>query len=336
MVKLLGIVALVWLVLFTFRVISIGGIDPTYRDEGSQLLEPLRNRLAQNLDQNIPYPQSAILAGILLGVDKNLPFTLKNNLKTTSTIHMIVVSGQNLSILAGFLVSLVGLLGRKKTLIFSLGLIIFYSILTGLEVPVVRAAIMVTLAYLAQILGKENLSSWILFLTGGMMLLFNPNWLLSISFQLSFLATFGVVVVAPILIKHLNKAPKILREDLGVTVAAQVLVLPVIAYNFGQLSLFGILANLLILWSIPLVMVSGFLALGLGLVDSLLGQLAGLIPSMLLTYFIYIVEFFAKLPGASLSLRESTLVLWVGYYLIIGAGVWMLSKSQSSKLKMQN
>lgn len=322
----LVIVFAVWLIVFTLRVTQIGGIDPTYRDEGSQALQNLRDSWAQTLDNNLPYPQSAILAGILLGVDKSLPLSLKNDLKATSTIHMIVVSGQNLSILAGILISMAGFIGRKRALILSLGLIIFYSVLTGLEVPVVRAAIMVTLAYLAQMFGKENLSSWILFLTAGTMLIFNPNWLLSISFQLSFLATFGVIVVAPILIKRLGKVPRVLREDLGVTVAAQAMVLPVIAYNFGQLSLFGIVANLLILWSIPFVMVSGFLALGLGIFDSLLGTLVGLVPAILLTYFIYIVEFFAKLPGASIKLGESTIMLWAGYYLIIGAGIWMLRR----------
>ena len=158
------------------------------------------------------------------------------------------------------------------------------------------------------------------------MLLYNPNWLLSISFQLSFLATFGVIVVAPILVKHLERVPKVLREDLGVTVAAQAMVLPVIAYNFGQLSLFGIVANLLILWTIPLVMISGFAALGLGLVSSVLGTLAGLLPTILLTYFIYLVEFFAKLPGASVAVGESGIVMWAGYYLLVGGGVWMLSK----------
>jgi len=327
-VKILGLALVVWIILFTLRVISIGGIDPTYRDEGSQVLEPLRIGLAEQLDRSLPYPQSAILAGIVLGIDKNLPLNLKNDLKATSTIHMIVVSGQNLSILAGILISFVGFLGRKKTLIISLGLIIFYSVLTGLEVPVVRAAIMVTLAFLAQILGRDKLSSWILFLTGGMMLIFNPNWLLSISFQLSFLATFGVIIVAPLLIKHLTKVPGILREDLGVTVAAQAMVLPVIAYNFGQLSLFGIVANLLILWSIPIVMVSGFITLAFGFIDSFFGQLAGLVPSVLLTYFIYIVEFFAGLPGASFNLGETPLFMWVGYYLIVGSGIWILKRNE--------
>ena len=332
-IRLIFITA-VWLVVFAARIIQFGGVDPTYRDEGSQALQPLRDSLAQTLDNNLPYPQSAILAGILLGVDKNLPVALKNDLKATSTIHMIVVSGQNLSIVAGFLIGLAGFLGRKKALILSLGLIAFYSILTGFEVPVVRAAIMVSLAYLAQILGRENLSSWrALVFAAALMLAFNPLLLLhDTGFQLSFLATFGVIAVAPIIVKRLSKVPSILREDLGVTIAAQVMVLPVIVYNFGQLSLFGIVANLLILWSIPLVMVSGFLVLALGLIDNLLGTLAGLIPSILLTYFIYIVEFFAKLPGASLQVGESGIVMWVGYYFLIGAVIWVLSRNQGDKL----
>lgn len=322
------IILTVWLVVFAFRVISLGGLDPTYRDEKVGLFAPLRENLAQIIDQSLPFPQNTLLAGIILGADK-IPMFLKNDLKTTSTIHIAVVSGQNLSLLSGLILNLAAFLGRKKTVTLIVIVILFYSLLTGLEVPVLRAALMVGLAYLAQLLGKENAGSWVLFLVAGGMLIFNPNWLLSISFQLSFLATFGVIVVAPILLERLKAVPNILRQDLGVTLAAQVMVLPIIAYNFGQISLVGILVNSLILWVIPIVMAAGFGVLIAGVISTLLGQIIGLVPGVLLTYIIYLVEFFAKLPGASFKIGETGVWMWAGYYLLIGAGVWILKVRQT-------
>lgn len=329
MYKLLIISIIVWTLLFTLRVVQIGGIDPTYREEGSTLLLPLRQHLSETISQLMPKPESALLAGILLGSQEDLSFSFKKELKATSVIHIVVVSGQNLTILAGFLMSLVAFLGRRKTIILTLAVIAFYSILTGLGVPVIRAAIMVTLAYLAQALGKEGIGWWVLLFTAGAMLLVNPNWLFNISFQLSFLATFGVVVVAPIFIKSLKVVPRVLREDLAVTLAAQLLVIPVIAYNFQQLSLIGIVVNSLILWIVPIVMVGGLVSLGIGLVSIVAGQITGLIPSVLLTYFVYIVDLFAKAPGAGIKLGETGIILWAGYYLILGAGVWGMSKGNS-------
>lgn len=315
-----------WLIIFTLRVISLGGIDPTYQDPGVDLFRGLRENLTQILDQSLPYPQNALLSGILLGTQRDLPFYLKNELKITSTIHIVVVSGQNLSLLAGFVMSLAAFLGRKKTVFLTLFVIVFYSLLTGLGVPVLRAALMAGFAYLAQILGKERSGGWVLFLTAGLMLLYNPNWLLSISFQLSFLATFGVVAAAPILAQVLKKVPEVLKQDLATTLSAQALVLPVIAYNFNQISLAGVFANILVLWTIPLVMVSGIITLILGSMSSILGQLSGIFPAVLLTYFMDLVSFFAKMPGASVYVKETSFFLWIGYYLMVGSLIWIISK----------
>jgi len=326
MVRLAFFLIAFWILFFSFRILQIGGIDPTYKEEGVQLFLPLRTDLSKTIDGILPYPQSALLSGIILGNQSSLPFYFRQQLQTTSTIHIVVVSGQNLTILAGFIMSLVSILGRRKTIILTLFVIVFYSLITGFGVPVVRAAIMAGLAYTGKLMGKEGTGWWILFLTGGLMLLYQPNWLLNISFQLSFLATFGVVVVAPIFSEAINKIPKLIREDFAVTLAAQLMVLPVIAYNFNQISLAGLIANSLVLWSIPLVMISGFLAMMIGLVNNLLGTVVGLIPGILLTYFIYIVQFFSKIPGASFNISQTSILMWVGYYLILGVVFYKVSK----------
>ncbi len=330
MVRILGLGIIIWFIIFTLRVVSIGGIDPTYRDPGVNLFQGIRENLTQIIDQSLPSPQNALLSGILVGTQENLPIFLKNDLKTTSTIHMVVVSGQNLSLLAGFVMSMVVFLGRKKTVFLTIFVIVFYSLLTGLGVPVLRAAIMALFAYLAQIVGKDRSGWWVLFLTAGLMLIYNPNWLLNISFQLSFLATFGVVVVAPILAEALKKIPEILKQDLATTISAQALVLPIIAFNFNQISLSGVFANILILWTIPLVMVSGIITLILGTISPILGQIAGLFPGILLTYFVDIVSVFAKMPGASLNVEKTSIIIWIGYYLIIGALIMILYRNDKT------
>lgn len=319
------ILAIVWFFLFIGRVLQIGGIDQTYRNHEVKILASQREYLVKIIKQSLPYPQSALLSGIVLGDGKQIPFQLKQDLKTTSTIHIAVVSGQNLTILAGFIMSLVGFLGRRKTILLTVFVIVIYSLLTGLGVPVIRAAIMAILAYVAQILGKERTGWWVLVLTAGLMLVYNPNWLVDISFQLSFLATLGVVVVAPILTSYLASVPQILRQDLATTLSAQALVLPILAFNFYQISLVGMLANLFVLWTVPIIMVGGLLGLVFGIVSPVLGKIVDFLPSVLLTYFIDIVKFFAKWPGSTVIVGDTAIIIWVGYYLLIGAGIWMLA-----------
>lgn len=327
MLKLIFFLVAFWILVFSFRITQTGGIDPTYKEEGIQLFLPLRTSLSETIDNILPYPQSALLSGIILGNQSDLPFYFRKQLQTTSTIHIVVVSGQNLTILAGFVMSLVSILGRKRTIILTLFVIIFYSLITGFGVPVVRAGVMAGFAYIGKLIGKEGTGWWILCLTGALMLIYQPNWLLNISFQLSFLATFGVVVVAPVFSKILERIPKLLREDFAVTLAAQLMVLPVIAYNFNQISVSGLIANSLVLWSIPLVMISGFAAMIIGVISNLLGSILGLIPGILLTYFIYIVQFFSKIPGASFNIGQTEVLMWVGYYMMLGTVVYKLSKN---------
>lgn len=93
------------------------------------------------------FPQSALLSGIVLGNQSALPNSFKKQLQVTSTIHIVVVSGQNLTILAGFMMSLVTIFGRRKTIVMILFVIVLYSLITGFGVPVVRAAIMAGFAY---------------------------------------------------------------------------------------------------------------------------------------------------------------------------------------------
>lgn len=310
--------------MFLARIIMIGGLDPGYKELSIDWLTPLQQKLVSQIELITPVPESALLSGILLGEKSSLPHWLRLQLQDTSTIHMVVVSGQNLTILAGFLITLAPWVGRRIAILITLFGCLAYAVLTGFQVPVIRATIMAVATLTAQLLGKNATSWYVLALSAGLMLLFNPNWILSISFQLSFLATLGLVVMAPIITPKLSLVPKVLRGDLATTISAQALTFPVIAATFGQVSLVGVLANVMVLWTIPLVMISGFMALMVSFISETLGSVVVMIPTMLLTYFIYMVDFFAGLPAASIISADIGVWGWLGYYLIVGGVLWGL------------
>ena len=304
-----------YLLLYLLR-LEQGGWEPKL-----DLFKTQRQILDQKLGQILPSPQAEILSGILLGQNKDLPANIKLALRDTSTLHIVVASGQNLSLVAGFALGFSGLLKRKNALILSLMVVIWYVLLTGLQVPIIRAAIMFTLASIAQFFGRQKEGICILIVTGGLMILVNPLWISDLSFQLSFMATFGVTVVAPILLRYLKSVP-LLSQDLAVTLGAQLMVTPIIAQNFHQFSIVGLVTNLLILWTVPFIMILGAVTLIFSFLSLFLVQIVGFSASALLAYFVYIVKFFASMPFAWEYVGEQSWLVWVGYYLVL-AGILM-------------
>ncbi len=300
-------------------------VPENFKQESPGLFLNFRESLDKRISSFLPSPQAELLSGILLGNKKDLPADLKLALRDTSTLHIVVVSGQNLTFLAGiFMFTLAGVLKRRTAIIVSLAAILFYTLLTGAQVPVIRAAIMGSLGFGAQFFGKVSNGIWFLILAAGLMLLFNPYWLTDLSFQLSFLATLGVIVVAPILERRLNFLPKLISQDLAITTGAQLLVIPIIAQNFHQLSLVGLFANLMVGWTVPIIMILGTLML-------VFGQLIAFAALAFLTYFVYVVQFFASLPFAWEYVGEKVWIFWLGYYLLL-TGVLIAI----NKFKVQN
>lgn len=318
---LIGLVVLVYILIYLFR-LGQESVELEFN-----LFADFRGELTKRIELLLPSPQSELLAGILLGEKKDLPSGFKLALRDTSTLHIVVVSGQNLTLLAGFLMGLAGIISRRSAIAISLLAIVIYVLLTGAEIPVLRAGLMSFLSFLGLILGRQRDSVWILFISAAVLLLINPNWVTDLSFQLSFLATFGVIVITPILLKKIQHFPAFIAQDLAVTVGAQLMVFPIIAQNFHQLSLVGVLTNVLVVWTTPLLMVFGTIMLMFSYVFMPIAQIIALFNYVLLTYFVYIVNFFGSLPFAWEYISEKSIIYWIGYYLIIAGFVLYLKKN---------
>lgn len=251
-------------------------------------------------------PQASLLNGILFGVKASMSKGLYNALIVTGTLHIIALSGMNISILVNLIAKTTLFLGKKLSITITLLFIWLFVIFVGFSPSVVRAAIMGCLSLLAVYFGRQYWVALSLFLTSLIMLLIDFSLINNLSFQLSFLATLGLILankkdkryVKKNLIYQLILA---LKNNFRLTLSAQLFTLPVILYNFHRISLIAPLANLLIEWTIQPIMV-------LGLVTGLFSWVwrpLGLIPAYMtwvpLTYLVTIIEVLAKIPMASIQ-----------------------------------
>jgi len=217
----------------------------------------------------LPEPEASLLAGIVLGKKSSLPRELFEALKNTGSLHIVVASGYNLTVISRWPVEfLAWFVGRKLALLLGGVLVWFYSLVAGGEPPVIRAAIMISLVYLAQALG-EKLNPWRGWVFAGwLMLLVNPLLLFNISFQLSMAAMGGILFFEKKL-ERLRKIP-LVGKELADSLAAQLAVFPLLGWHFGRVSWAAPLINMIILPLVPTLMSLGIAALG-GLVFPWLG-----------------------------------------------------------------
>jgi len=279
---------------------------------GLQKMVKLTQKLTSLFSETLPSPSSSLLLGIIFGIKEQMPKDFSDNLKASGVFHVIAASGMNVALVGGFISTFFTFFFKRQIAIFfSILGIIFYAILAGLEPSIIRASIMGVLVFSAQILGRQTLAVNCLFLAGFGMLLADPSLISDIGFQLSFLSTLGILYVKPIL----EKKP-IISSEILTTIAAQIATLPVLLVNFGTYSLFSILVNGLVLWTVPILMMFGGAGAILGLIFMPLGQLLVYLCYPLLLYFEAVVNFFGKIGGI-ISIKTFPWQFAAGYYCLL-------------------
>ncbi|MBI4054413.1 MAG: ComEC/Rec2 family competence protein [Candidatus Doudnabacteria bacterium] len=282
----------------------------------------------ERLNQIIPEPENSLVLGLLLGARRTIPSDLQEAFKITGLSHIVAISGFNISIITALLGGfVVRRLGAKAAFLSSLLFVSAFVVLTGAQPSVVRAAIMGLLGVVALNLGRRTLAMNVLVVAALVMVALNPNLLaFDLGFQLSFLATSGLVLLGGVLEKWFAAVPNFLglRTILATTIAAQVFVTPLLVFHFDRLSLVSPLANLLVLPTIPLTMLFGFLSAVGAFIAIPLGYLAGWPAWLLLHYQIFSAEQLSRLPFATLAL-DNLSALWVAnYYLVLLLGLFVL------------
>jgi len=284
------------------------------------LIFQFRKKIEQVFVKTLPEPHSSLISGIVLGSQKTLAKDFYDNLKTSGTLHIIVASGMNISLLAGSLKDfLARFLKRKPALIVAEIVILIYFVICGMTPPISRAAIMASILYLSQLLGRQAEGAWILVITGLIMLIFNPLLLFDTGFQLSFTATLGLFTLSPFFQKKIGQISfgRFLPQETGETLAAIVFTAPVLIVTFGNFNPFSLIPNILILWLIPYLMYLGFIIAGLSLVSFSLAQILCWLSFLPLTYLISVINIFGSFKFLELKFSNFSWFLALGYYLLL-------------------
>jgi len=252
-----------------------------------------KKRIVSSYRTSLPEPHASLLAGIVLGEKASLPSGFWQSLKKTGTLHIVVASGSNIAFLVGFLMTtLPFLFSRKFSYIVASTLIWFYVVMAGAEAPIFRAGIMGTITYLGLSVGKNKEALRGLLVAGVVLLLARPLSLFNAGFQLSFGATLGIIILGSRKWGVIEKLSDGLKEALKTTLSAQIFTAPIIFLNFGGLSLLSPLTNILVYWTIPVLMIFGGIGGVLSLVWLPAGKLFYFLAYPLLEYFVKVVEVF--------------------------------------------
>lgn len=266
----------------------------------------MNNPFISVINSLLPEPHASLLNGILFGIKASMSKEFYNSLITTGTLHIIALSGMNISILTVLTARITLYLGRKASSILTICLIVLFVLFVGASPSIVRAAIMGSLSLFAVYFGKQNWGLLSLFLAAGLMLVIDFSLIKNLSFQLSFLATFGIILAnrkgeCQYQKGLLNKSVYWLKENLILTLSAQIFTLPIILYNFRRISFISPLANLAIEWVIQPVMILGFMISLIGWIFLPIAYPLAWTVWVPLTYLITVVEWLAKVPGASIN-----------------------------------
>lgn len=312
-----------------------------------EILFSFKNILEKHIRSVVREPESTFLAGIALGSRTGISPELRDNFITTGTIHIVALSGYNISIVAKYIQDFFGIfLSFYFSLIAGAIGVLFFVLMTGAQATAVRAGIMAILVILARGTGRTYELSRALFIAGFLMILHNPMVLaFDVSFQLSFLATLGIIFWNPIcnewLGKKDNEVPAVkwtirvkreLRDIIATTIAAQIMVLPFIVYTMGTLSIVSLPINVIILPFIPVAMALGFIIALLGFVGSWIVMPLGLVVTLLLAGVLFVIEHGAQFPHAMVTVSHMPIGICIGIYVVLGWYIYVWRKSHVSDL----
>jgi competence protein ComEC len=301
----------------------------------------LRRDLSSSLAGALPEPQASLAQGILLGERSTLSQDLKDDLNATSTSHIIALSGYNVTLLAGLIIgAFAWLIGRRRAAFLALAAIAGYTLFTGASPSLVRAAIMGALYLTATLLGRPNSGLVSLLVAAAVMAGLQPDVVRDISFQLSFAATAGLIVLVPLLRDRIDEASErlgwmpappgrgianALFEIAIVTIAASLATLPLIALHFQRISLIALPANLLVLPAFPFILFSSTVVAVVGLASEPAAHVTGWFAWLGLSYMVAMVRFLAAVPFASLEVRRFNIEMCAVSYGLLAGMCWLLS-----------
>jgi len=280
----------------------------------------LRHNILNTLNSSMPEKESSILAGMLIGYTDKMPEEMEEDFRRAGLSHIMAVSGANIAfLLTPFLWFLkkAGLNPRWSSAL-AFPCMLFYVYATGMEASVIRAAIMAGITLTGMLLWR-NTDIYCSLAASAIIILVNNSFMLfDLGFILSFAATLSLVIFyKPVFCRLPAKLPKIIRDTLAGTIAAQLGVIPIIAYYFNTFSIVSVFTNLLIVPLTGMITVLGAILVILGNLFLPAARTLGVLLNIAVNIMLFITGKIAAIPWAEINMATPSIFLVLIYYFIL-------------------
>ncbi len=284
-----------------------------------QMVNDYREKIIDIHSQTLNTPNLEILGGIVFGDDAIAPpDNIKQSFINSGLLHILAASGMNVAFIFSFFFFFLSLfkINYKVNIIFCMWMVLLYSLMTGLGASVIRAACMLIFVLLGKLIDRDANSIALLAFVAFLMLLYNPMYLNNVGFQLSFITTFGLLIMTPFLVKNKNKIVNWIIGTISIPIIAQLWVMPIQIFYFNNISLYSVFANIM---SVPILSIISF---G-GFVSSLLApaeqicKLFDIVLNPLINILVNISNFWGNLPYASAQTTHPSVFQIFAYYGIL-------------------
>ncbi|MCP2619218.1 DNA internalization-related competence protein ComEC/Rec2, partial [Candidatus Aminicenantes bacterium AC-335-K20] len=273
-----------------------------------------RSSLSNSISQ-----EGAILEALLLGERGRLTEKTKRSLQRAGIYHLLAISGAHIAIISYLLFLIFRLIRipQRTSYIMLIFILIFYALLVESRASVFRATIMAVVFLIGKLLWRDvNLINTISF-SAFFLLLMNPFSLFDVGFQLTFLAAFSIILFASKIISFLPKLPLRISELFGISISAQLGILPIIAYYFNRVTSLSVFLNLVAVPLIGIIMSLGFLFLTISFLSSNISFIIATVISFLIKFLLLICKFANEIPNLSYRIPQPPFPVIFGYYFFL-------------------
>ena len=288
-----------------------------------QEINNYRERIINTHSKYLKSPNLELLGGIVFGDDAVSPSKdIKQSFANSGLLHILAASGMNVAFIYGFFFWIFSRLNFNFKLKVILGMImvIIYSLMTGLGASIIRATIMLLFVLIGKLIDRDAHSISLLSFVALLMLIYNPLFINDIGFQLSFIVTFGILLMTPAVVRLNNKFMDYAIGTITVPIIAQLWVLPIQIFYFSNISVYSVFANIM---SVPIL---GIISFG-GFISALLSAITPIsnficktfdyILKPLLTILVNISDFWGFLPNSTIQTAHPNIFQILIYYAML-------------------
>lgn len=295
----------------------------SFKEKSLQKINDYRENIISIHSKYLKSPNLEILGGIVFGDDAVSPSKeIKQSFINSGLLHILAASSMNVAFIYTFFFWIFSRLRINFKLSVALGMltVIVYSLMTGLGASVIRATFMLLFVLAGKLIDRDAHSISLLSFVGLLMLIYNPLYINDVGFQLSFIVTFGILLMAPVIIRYENKILDYIVGTVAIPVIAQLWVIPIQIFYFNNISLYSVFANIM---SVPILMVLSFggfvssLLAGIPFIADFVCKTFDFCLNPLITLLVNISDFWGHLPSSTLQTTHPSVFQILLYYGIL-------------------